>query len=72
MYTEVKSGNPFPNGAVCEYHRFTDEENEKAWKNTRSSMERKIKKTGNDIDGKRKSVQGVRVKGNLGKEGTGI
>ena len=44
----------------------------KPWKNTRSSMERKIKKTGNDIDGKRKSVQGVRVKGNLGKEGTGI
>ena len=35
-------------------------------------MERKIKKTGNDRDGKRKSVQGVRVKGNLGKEGTGI
>ena len=32
----------------------------------------KSKKTGNDIDGKRKSVQGVRVKGNLGKEGTGI
>ena len=35
-------------------------------------MERKIKKTGNDIDGKRKSVQGVRVKGDPGKEGTGI
>ena len=30
MCTEVKSGNPFPNGATCEYHRFTDEENENA------------------------------------------
>ena len=30
MCTEVKSGYPFPNGATCEYHRFTDEENEKA------------------------------------------
>ena len=32
MYAEVKSGNPFPNGAICEYYRFTDEENENAMK----------------------------------------
>ena len=30
MYAEVKSGNPFPNGAICEYYRFTEEENENA------------------------------------------
>ena len=32
MHAEVKNGNPFPNGAKCEYYRFTDEENEIAMK----------------------------------------
>ena len=32
MHAEVKNGNPFPNGAKCEYYRFTDEENENAMK----------------------------------------
>ena len=44
MYTEVKNGNPFPNGVTCKYYRFINEENEKT-KSMRNFMEMKIKKT---------------------------